>query len=146
MDYSPPGSYVHGDSPGKNTEVGSHSLLQGIFPTQGLNLCLLLGRQIPYHWATCETLPNITRHQEMQIKRTMRYCLCNCLLCPPLSPRVCSNSCPLSHWCYLTISSSATSFSFCLPFFPALGSFPMFGYLCQMAKVLEHQLKHQSFQ
>ena len=28
-------------------------------------------------------------------------------LCPPLSPRVCSNSCPLSWWCYLTISSSA---------------------------------------
>ena len=29
------------DSPGKSTEVGSHSLLQGIFPTQRLNLCLL---------------------------------------------------------------------------------------------------------
>ena len=28
------------------------------------------------------------------------------------SPRVCSNSCPLSRWCYLTISSSATLFSF----------------------------------
>ena len=24
------------------------------------------------------------------------------LFCPPLSPRVCSNSCPLSRWCYLT--------------------------------------------
>ena len=30
------------------------------------------------------------------------------LLCPPLSPRVCSVSCPLNQWCYLTISSSAT--------------------------------------
>ena len=39
---SPPGSSVHGDSPGKNTGVGCHSLLHGIFPTQGLNLCLLL--------------------------------------------------------------------------------------------------------
>ena len=29
------------DSPGKNTGVGCHALLQGIFPTQGLNLCLL---------------------------------------------------------------------------------------------------------
>ena len=28
-------------SPGKNTRVGSHCLLQGIFPSQGLNLCLL---------------------------------------------------------------------------------------------------------
>ena len=37
------------DSPGKNTEVGSHFLLQGIFPTQGLNPSLLLCRQILYH-------------------------------------------------------------------------------------------------
>ena len=29
---SPPGSSVHGDSPGKNTGVSCHSLLQGIFP------------------------------------------------------------------------------------------------------------------
>ena len=41
MDYSPPGSTVHGDSPGKNTGVGCHGLLQGIFPTQGSNLHLL---------------------------------------------------------------------------------------------------------
>ena len=40
------------DSPGKNTRVGCHFLLQGIFLTQGLNPCLLLGRQILYHWAT----------------------------------------------------------------------------------------------
>ena len=32
MDGSPPGSSVHGDSPGKNTGVGCHALLQGIFP------------------------------------------------------------------------------------------------------------------
>ena len=41
MDYSPPGSSVHRDSPGKNIGVGSHFLPQEIFPTQGLNLCLL---------------------------------------------------------------------------------------------------------
>ena len=35
-------------SPGKNTGVGSHSLLQGIFPTQGLNSSLLHYRQILY--------------------------------------------------------------------------------------------------
>ena len=29
---------VHGDSPGKNIGVGCHALLQGIFPTQGLEL------------------------------------------------------------------------------------------------------------
>ena len=43
------------------------------------------------------------------------------LPCPSLSSRVCSNSCPLSQWCHLTISFSV------IPFFsfPALGSFPM---------------------
>ena len=34
---SPPGSSVHGESPGKNTGVGCHAFLQGIFPTQGSN-------------------------------------------------------------------------------------------------------------
>ena len=33
----------------KNTGVGYHFLLQGIFLTQGSNLCLLLGRQFLYH-------------------------------------------------------------------------------------------------
>ena len=42
-----------------------------------------------------------------------------------LSPRVCSNLCPLSWWCYLTISSSTIPFSFCLHSFPASGSFLM---------------------
>ena len=41
MDCSLPGSSVHRDSPGKNTGVGFHTLLRGIFPTQGLNLGLL---------------------------------------------------------------------------------------------------------
>ena len=36
------------DSPVKNSGVGSHSLLWGIFPTQGLNLCLLQCKQILY--------------------------------------------------------------------------------------------------
>ena len=41
VDCSPPGSSVHGDSPGNNTGVGCYALLQGIFPTQGSNLHLL---------------------------------------------------------------------------------------------------------
>ena len=45
--------------------------------------------------------------------------------CPPLSPRVCSDSCPLSQWCYLTILSIATFLFFCLQSFPASVSFPM---------------------
>ena len=37
------------NSLGKNTGVGCHFLLQGIFPTQGSNLGLLHCRQILYH-------------------------------------------------------------------------------------------------
>ena len=48
MDCNLPGSSVHGDSPGKNTGVGCHFLLQGIFPTQESNQSLLHCRQIPY--------------------------------------------------------------------------------------------------
>ena len=39
---------VHGDSPGKNTGVGCHALLQGDLPTQGLNPGLQHYRQILY--------------------------------------------------------------------------------------------------
>ena len=48
MNYSPPGSSAHGDSPGKNTGVGWGSLFQGIFPTQGLSPGLPCCRWIPY--------------------------------------------------------------------------------------------------
>ena len=44
---------------------------------------------------------------------------------PSLSPGVCSDSCPVNQWCYLTISSSAAPFSFCLQSLPASESFPM---------------------
>ena len=43
-----PGFSVHRDSPGKNTGVGCYALLQGIFPTQGLNPGLPHCRQILY--------------------------------------------------------------------------------------------------
>jgi len=39
------------DFPGKNTGVSCHSLLQGIFPTQGSNSVSCIGRQILYHCA-----------------------------------------------------------------------------------------------
>ena len=44
---------------------------------------------------------------------------------PLLSPRACSNSCPLSRWCHPTISSSIVPFSSCPQSFPASGSFPV---------------------
>ena len=45
------------------------------------------------------------------------------LSCPPLSPGVCSNSCPLSQWCHPTISSSVAPFSSFTQSFVASGSF-----------------------
>ena len=47
------------------------------------------------------------------------------LPCSSPSPRVYSNSCPLSRWCHPTISSSVVPFSSRPQSFPASGSFPM---------------------
>ena len=58
MDCSLPGSCPWG-SPGKNTGVGCHALLQRIFPVQGLNPDLLHCRKILYclsHQGSCATL------------------------------------------------------------------------------------------
>ena len=45
--------------------------------------------------------------------------------CPSPTPRVYSNSCPLSWWCHPTISSSVVPFSSCPQSLPTSGSFPM---------------------
>ena len=45
--------------------------------------------------------------------------------CPSPAPGVYTNSCPLSQWCHLIISSSIIPFSSCLQFFPISGSFQM---------------------
>ena len=69
---------------------------------------------------------------------------------PSPTPGACSNSCLSSWWCHPTISSSVVPFSSCLQSFPASGSSPSsaFGVSSshQVAKVLEFQLQHQSFQ
>ena len=56
--------------------------------------------------------------------------LCNPMDCSRPDSVLCylpeySDSCPSSQWCYLTISSSAIHFSFCLQSFSASGSFPV---------------------
>ena len=47
------------------------------------------------------------------------------LPCPSLSPRVCSDSCPLNQWCHPPISFFVAPFSSCPQFCPASGSFPV---------------------
>ena len=56
----------------KNTGAGWHFLLQGIFPTQGPNPRLLLGRWIHYHWATWKLVCN-----DFSIKELKEYCIWN---------------------------------------------------------------------
>ena len=54
IDCSPPGSSVHGNSPGKNTGMGCPFFL-GIFPTRERNSCIsCIGRWILHHHATWE--------------------------------------------------------------------------------------------
>ena len=45
--------------------------------------------------------------------------------CPSPTPGACSNSCPSSQWCHLTISSSVVPFSSWFQSFPASESLPM---------------------
>jgi len=63
MHYSPPGSFVHGDSPGKNTGVGGHALLQGIIPTQGSNPVLPQLRWILFHLSYQGSKPLVMTQQ-----------------------------------------------------------------------------------
>ena len=61
---NPPGCSAHGDSPGKNSGVGCHVLLQGIFLSQGLNphlLCLL-------HWQAC-SLPLVPPGKPLRVSK-----------------------------------------------------------------------------
>ena len=82
MHSSPPGWSIHGIL---QARMGTHSLLQEIFPTQGLNLhpqCLLHCRQTLYHWATRETHNNpyqqlITWNQNGHIKESNLVMKCS---------------------------------------------------------------------
>ena len=67
------------------------------------------------------------------------------LPCTSQSPRVCSNSCPLSRWCHPTILSSGIPFSSCPQSFSASGGMMIFQWvssLYQVAIGLELQLQY----
>ena len=106
--------------PSFSNSIPYHYVLQPVSPSQDqvgqgnqvqreseFTLCFLL---LFSHWV----MSNSLRSHGLQHVR---------LLCPSLSPGVCSNSCPLSQWCYLTILSSAAPLSSCSQSFPA--PFPM---------------------
>ena len=75
MDCSPPGSSVlhTGDFPSKNTRVGCHFILQGIFLTQGSNRGLLHCRQILYQLSHQES-PTLHKTKSKEMARRM-FCL-----------------------------------------------------------------------
>ena len=108
------------DFPGKNAGVSGHFLPQGIFLTQELDPCLLLGRWVLYRWATWGDQINYSVQfsrsgvsdslwpRESQHARPP---------CPSPPPGVHSNSCPVSGWCHpatvpLSVSYHFT-FSYC---------------------------------
>ena len=70
IECSPLGSSVHEIFQAWNTGAGCHFHLQGIFPTQGLNPCLCICKQILYHCAIWEvhthTYTHINRHLHKQ--------------------------------------------------------------------------------
>ena len=77
--------------------------------------CLLLGRKAMTNLVQfCSVASNSLRPHEPQHTRPP---------CPSPTPRVYSNSCPLSWSCHPTISSSLIPFSSCPQSFPALGFF-----------------------
>ena len=115
------GLYSPWNSPGQNTHriVGSFSLLQGIFPTQGSNPGLPNCRRILYQLShkgsrclnlginsfihsflvqfSCSVVSDSLWPHGLQHAR---------LPCPLPTSRACSNSCPSSQWWHTTISSS----------------------------------------
>ena len=118
------------NSKSKNSGVGSHSLLQGIFWTQGSNQGFLHCRQIIYHlnhqgipynsissvqFSHSVVSDSLQPHEPQHTRPP----------CPSPTPGVYTNSCPLSQWCHLTISSSVIAFSSHLQSFPASESFQM---------------------
>ena len=68
------------------------------------------------------------------------------LLCLPLSPGVCSNSCLLSQWWYQIISPSVILFSFCPQSFPSSVSFPLSQLFTSGGQSMEFRFQHQSYQ
>ena len=118
----PHGLYSPWNSPGQNTRVGSLSLLQGIFPTQGLNPALLHCRQILYQLSYQGSPCSVTKS------------------CPTLcSPMDCSMpGCPVLHYLQSLLKlmsirsvmpsnhlSFSALFSICLQYSRASGSFTM---------------------
>ena len=141
MNRSTPGLHVHHQLP-ESTQTHVHWVGDAIQPSHplsspsppALNLFPASG-SFPMSWLSVSGGQSVGEGNGYPLQYS---CLVNPMdwlhharpLCPPLSPGVCSNSCPLSQWCYLTISSSAAPFSFCPQSFPSIRVFSKESALC----------------
>ena len=100
-----------GDLPNPRIEHESHALVDGFFTSEPLS-SVQFSRSV-----VSDSLgPHGLQHARLP--------------CPSLTPRACSNSCPLNRWCHPTSSFSLIPFSSCLQSFPASGSFLVSQFLC----------------
>ena len=118
------------DSPGKNTGVGCHALLQGIFPTQGSNPCLLC----LLHWQA-GSLP-LAPPGKCTLSSSVQLLSCVQLFVTPWTAACQASLSIINSWSLLKLMSTelvmpsnhlilCLPFSSCLQSFPASGSFPM---------------------
>ena len=141
-----PWIYSPWNSPGQNTGMGSHCLLQGIFPTQGSNPGLLHCRWILYQ---------LSHRGPVQFSSVAQSCLtlCNLMDCSPPGLPVHHQLLELPQTHVHRVSDAIRPFhplsSFSPPGFNLSqhqGLFQSVSSLHQVARVLEFQLQHQSFQ
>jgi len=128
--------------------MGSHSLLQRIFPTQGSNLGLLYCRQTLYQLSH-QGIP----HQSVsQFSRSVVSTLCNPMNCSTPGLAIYhqllefTQTCLVSQWWHPTISSSVIPFSSHLQTFPSSGSFPMSQFFTSGGQSVVASSQHQSVQ
>ena len=81
-----------------------------------MNVCFRLLVSSTVQFSHSVMSDSLRSHESQQARRPP---------CPPPSPRVHSDSRPLSPWCHPAISSSVIPFSSCPQFLPASGSFPI---------------------
>ena len=146
LDYSPPDSSVHGIIQARVLEwvtISSRDLIKpGIESTSPVSPALqvdsLLSEPPEKPFSSVQFNHSVVSDSlwphELQHARPP---------CSSPTPKAYSNSCPLSQWYHLTISSSVIPFSSHLQSFPPTGSFQMSQVF---TKVLVVRLQHQSFQ
>ena len=109
-----------------------------VFPLAAFNVCFLslnfqnfikIFVQLKYQFNSVQSLSRVQLFQPHVLQHGMYPCL---------SPtfRACSNSCPSSQCCNITISSSVILFSYCLQCFPASGAFPMNQFFASGAQII----------